>query len=452
MVSHCTRPCQARTRLTKLFAGAPESYRPRSDISDWDLDVKQHVDVWSLGCVYSEANTWVVRGYSRLQEYRQLRINATRDIPGFDGGDCFHDGKGVLEVVPDWHRKLSRYKRASDHVTDTLWTEMLRDMLGVQDIRPNGRMLLQRSNIVLTAARARLAASAGPSAGFSGSLPRALTSAPAIPSQSQTQKPRTPPQVPPGLLWSQNSPPPHQWQSSSSPISEGTIDQRQQNDITPAGSSAIMYSPDSFLTSTNGNPPTTSESIPALTGMPPPLHHDNTSIPYQLSTSVGNHSSRFPGPGYENELHQPDRSSKLAHSNSTKHHNHRSSGGTGEPSPPTVSATHLWQSNQTTTAITTQHEGTHAHEPRVSDTSIQRGQSTSPRLTSSSPTSQTVQSSPHELKPLPRRKEPPTMSVDTLQQWKQEMKDHKRSMLLTNKELLEEVKKRDHVSRSIYAL
>ncbi|KAI0412123.1 hypothetical protein F5X98DRAFT_23177 [Xylaria grammica] len=62
-------------------------------------------DVWSLGCVFSEALVWSMMGESGRQEYRQSRLSETDNTPlkgsGYDG--CFHNGTDVLSAVGRMH-------------------------------------------------------------------------------------------------------------------------------------------------------------------------------------------------------------------------------------------------------------------------------------------------------------------------------------------------------------
>ncbi|KIW28384.1 uncharacterized protein PV07_08052 [Cladophialophora immunda] len=108
--------------------GAPETkpderYRPA---------VSRAVNIWSLGCVFSVAATWVVLGASGVRRFDKLRQlewekAATRraisgeGVQAGDGWlrDSFHDGKDVLPEVLEWHAFLRRSARSSDTITAT---------------------------------------------------------------------------------------------------------------------------------------------------------------------------------------------------------------------------------------------------------------------------------------------------------------------------------------------
>ncbi|KAK7753926.1 hypothetical protein SLS62_004024 [Diatrype stigma] len=85
-------------------------------------------DVWSLGCVYSVAATYMVLGSQGVIKYNRVRIQANLRRNGrLD--DRFHDGSEVLPEVKLWHDYLRRLARKSDnltyHVLDLIDDKML---------------------------------------------------------------------------------------------------------------------------------------------------------------------------------------------------------------------------------------------------------------------------------------------------------------------------------------
>ncbi|KAI4218743.1 MAG: hypothetical protein L6R36_008776 [Xanthoria steineri] len=110
--------------------GAPERHPGRIDTMS---AVSQTIDIWSLGCVFSIAATWVVFGYPGLQQFRKVRENAINQIvsrafqsphpqrtTSISAGDYFHDGHQVLKAVLDWHKVLRSALRNTDTVTSRL--------------------------------------------------------------------------------------------------------------------------------------------------------------------------------------------------------------------------------------------------------------------------------------------------------------------------------------------
>ncbi|KAF2758206.1 hypothetical protein EJ05DRAFT_486256 [Pseudovirgaria hyperparasitica] len=95
------------TRGTRTYC-APETCR--FDETDERLIkfVTQAVDVWSLGCIFSEAAVWVMHnGIAGIKDYQMQRIKENQRFPNLlDYGDCFHNGIRPLECVVDMHKKM----------------------------------------------------------------------------------------------------------------------------------------------------------------------------------------------------------------------------------------------------------------------------------------------------------------------------------------------------------
>lgn len=124
--------------------GAPECYRGADFTHIVPLSVRPSVDIWSLGCICSEAAVWLVRGQDGLQKYRKSREEALRKIPNFRDQDCFHDGSRVLECVTQTIEELRQNIRMDDYVTAGI-LDLIDDMLGPEISRPIAVMVLNRS-------------------------------------------------------------------------------------------------------------------------------------------------------------------------------------------------------------------------------------------------------------------------------------------------------------------
>jgi hypothetical protein len=138
---------------TDIFAGAPECYRA----DDWgeqsDIKVKQNVDIWSLGCVYSEAVRWVAGGYNGLREYRAERKAETDLIRHFRDGDCFHNGEKALKAVHKSHKKTRDSLCWQDHITGPVIDIMIKEMLDVSAGRPTAMQVWLKSQRILDEAQ-----------------------------------------------------------------------------------------------------------------------------------------------------------------------------------------------------------------------------------------------------------------------------------------------------------
>ena len=167
-------------------SGAPECYRADSNFEKLPLLVKQAVDTWSLGCIFSEAAVWVVCGTNGLSEYRRRRGVETALIPDFRDGNCFYDGRRVLDTVTKIHRTLADDIRVCDHVTGAIVDMVTKAMLIEQDGRPFAKFFSLQTKEILREAETKLRRSA--SYAGTGSVSGAVAQSP----------PRTPPEPPPG--------------------------------------------------------------------------------------------------------------------------------------------------------------------------------------------------------------------------------------------------------------
>ena len=116
-------------------------------------------DIWSLGCIYSEAAMWIADGYKGLVDYRKQR-SAESDRVLLKGGDCFHDGERVLQSVLDAHADIEDRLRRSDYITKLVLDSIVDEMLWEED-RPNAKALLRKSEVVSSKARQRLSVNSG---------------------------------------------------------------------------------------------------------------------------------------------------------------------------------------------------------------------------------------------------------------------------------------------------
>ena len=174
-------------------SGAPECYRADNEIEKLALLVKQGVDIWSLGCIFSEIAVWVVYGKEGLSEYRRRRGMETAQIHDFRDGDCFHNGEQVLATVTEIHRTLARDKRLCDHVTGATVEMVTKEMLIEPDSRTHAKSLNYRIKGILQDAEIRLRRSA--SYADTGSVCGTVAQSP----------PRTPPEPPPSHIQSRST-------------------------------------------------------------------------------------------------------------------------------------------------------------------------------------------------------------------------------------------------------
>lgn len=134
---------------------------------DTSTRVSQAIDIWSLGCVFSVAATWVVLGYKGVREFDRLRRRAIEDIikeqesrrlsQGSNHGllttkgDRFHDGIDVLPEVTSWHDFLRSSARRSDIITNQVLNLVDGKMLlGKPEDRMTAREICEELKKIIT--------------------------------------------------------------------------------------------------------------------------------------------------------------------------------------------------------------------------------------------------------------------------------------------------------------
>jgi hypothetical protein len=141
------------------YSGAPECSRPDLITQKAKLKVKQNIDTWSLGCVFSEVIRWLAQGHVGVFEYRKERKAEIKQcqIVGTDGAsDCFHDGSTALNAVRRSHEISVQQLRKTDFITEAV-VHMVNDMLVVADERPTVRGLYRKQIRILAGAKNSLA-------------------------------------------------------------------------------------------------------------------------------------------------------------------------------------------------------------------------------------------------------------------------------------------------------
>ncbi|KAJ4227921.1 hypothetical protein NW759_004011 [Fusarium solani] len=126
--------------------GAPESSHHADYTRHGRTHITPKVDIWSLGCVMSEAAIWIKCGRQGLENYRNRRIAETRSLPRFDQaghGGCFHDGAQALSTVRTTHDWIRSYF-PEDTVTLQVLDMIETSMLVPQGDRQDAQMLCER--------------------------------------------------------------------------------------------------------------------------------------------------------------------------------------------------------------------------------------------------------------------------------------------------------------------
>lgn len=171
---------------TQVFS-PPECFRDEVEPANQSAtrQVNLKMDIWSLGCVFSELVVWSVLGSRGRDEYQRLRIDATNEIKSMKYSvysGCFHDGEEISSAVHEMHDRV-RMKRSA--VTELL--PIIEDMLDPDEKqRPDAFTIERRFRRTLNNARRAISAN---ETHWSGSLPDVH--------EIQDSRPLSPPPSPP---------------------------------------------------------------------------------------------------------------------------------------------------------------------------------------------------------------------------------------------------------------
>lgn len=144
--------------LIKKKGNEPVAADPRGDLvytapemvredwqDDWSAQVTQKADMWSLGCVLSEALVWSIFGHSGLVYYRDNRTAET----SAEDGPRFHDGTKALQAVHDQHQACLKGKRTGDELAPEI-NRLLRMLLAAPDERYTSKQLVREVAFIIT--------------------------------------------------------------------------------------------------------------------------------------------------------------------------------------------------------------------------------------------------------------------------------------------------------------
>ncbi|KAK0110693.1 hypothetical protein ONS96_002294 [Cadophora gregata f. sp. sojae] len=137
------------TKFGTRTYGSPECYlkRPGSSVS-----FNQNIDIWSLGCVFSEVAVWIASGYHGVQNYRNLRTTeAAHQL-----SDSFHNGKSALGAVRTTHLRLTSGLLGSDTVTAAVICLVEGHMMVPSDRRMTAYQVWEECQGILSQAEAVL--------------------------------------------------------------------------------------------------------------------------------------------------------------------------------------------------------------------------------------------------------------------------------------------------------
>lgn len=113
------------------------------DTESVPLQVTPAVDIWSIGCVFSEVSVWAYYGWDTVVDYRRQRSKEVKDKGGGEGEYIFHFEGDRLSAVENIHQRILKARFASNHITRSI-LKLVDDMLQKGD-RPHAKLVHEKS-------------------------------------------------------------------------------------------------------------------------------------------------------------------------------------------------------------------------------------------------------------------------------------------------------------------
>ena len=127
-----------------MYSGAPETYRSHKSTESAPLQVTNAVDMWSIGCVFSEVAVWAHYGWKRVHEYRRQR-SAEIEVKGrVSGEQIFHWDESILEAVDGIHQDMLQKSLSKDLITRSVLDRLVGDLLQ-HGSRPHAKQVFEKS-------------------------------------------------------------------------------------------------------------------------------------------------------------------------------------------------------------------------------------------------------------------------------------------------------------------
>ena len=149
----------AHSNVIDMCLGAPETYRSYEGGDSAPLQVTKAVDIWSIGCVFSEVAVWAHHGWKRVVEYRRRRSDEIEAKGGGPGEYTFHWDGSLLDAVNDIHQDMLRRTAVKHLLTRSVLDRLVDEMLQ-HESRPYAKNVFDRSKRLVKDCETRLGVSA----------------------------------------------------------------------------------------------------------------------------------------------------------------------------------------------------------------------------------------------------------------------------------------------------
>ena len=130
--------------------GHPDTYRDKG-LQECSLQVRQDVDLFSVGCVLSEVALWVCHGWEAVEIYRTRRSSEVEQKTG-KREDLFHADREILKSVRLVHQDVQHHRLCNESVTPGV-TNMIEKQLMVIENAPTSKVIYDKSGWLISHAK-----------------------------------------------------------------------------------------------------------------------------------------------------------------------------------------------------------------------------------------------------------------------------------------------------------
>ena len=160
----------AFSSLIDVCLGAPETFRSHVETESSPLQVTKAVDMWSIGCVFSEVSVWAHHGWRRVDEYRRRRSTEIEAKGGAAGEHIFHFDGSLLDAVNNIHQDMLAKATVQHFITRSVLDRLVIDMLQ-HESRPYAKLVFERSKRLVRECEKRFGVSVVELGGSAGGEP-----------------------------------------------------------------------------------------------------------------------------------------------------------------------------------------------------------------------------------------------------------------------------------------
>lgn len=143
------------SNLIDVCSGAPETFRSHVETESSPLQVSKAVDMWSIGCVFSEVAVWAHYGWKRVDEYRRQRSAEIEAKGDAVGEHSFHFDGDLLDAVNNIHQDMLERTTVNHMITRCVLDHLVINLLQ-HESRPYAKLVFEGSKRLVKECEKRL--------------------------------------------------------------------------------------------------------------------------------------------------------------------------------------------------------------------------------------------------------------------------------------------------------